>query len=425
MSEELERAIISLALLDPKAAEIVINLEEDFFADTVMRKAFTILKSMKTENPDTPCDVFTVAALIPDERERRILFDAVALGYQHLDGQAKEQLALQYVRQLAKIKVARDLVAALSQTITQLRNNPQELEAHLAHLEGLVGEAIVKLPNIVDSELPDIDMKALHEAFRKDQLILFGIPIIDDAIRSAAPGDLFVIAGRTSVGKTALAIQASVHSALNGRKVLYVTLEMRRSEILVRFYSHIGFVKMDWIFNPKAKSSQVRQLALAMSIFKQLPIKIVDPSAYSEAFDTPQLAIAMQSYSPDIVVVDYLHLMASAKDEGMVEALTELSRELKRLALRYNCIIVGISQINRTAQASEADIEQIYYSSSLAHAASQILMIRPKKDPSPIPDVRDVELALVKNRNGPTWSTKAVFIPKVMRFVADPVALAK
>lgn len=425
MSEELERAIISLALLDPKAAEIVINLEEDFFADTVMRKAFTILKSMKTENPDTPCDVFTVAALIPDERERRILFDTVALGYQHLDGQAKEQLALQYVRQLAKTKVARDLVAALSQTITQLRNNPQELEAHLAHLEGLVGEAIVKLPNIVDSELPDTDMKALHEAFRRDQLILFGIPVIDDAIRSAAPGDLFVIAGRTSVGKTALAIQASVHSALNGRKVLYVTLEMRRSEILVRFYSHIGFVKMDWIFNPKAKSSQVRQLALAMNIFKQLPIKIVDPSAYSEAFDTPQLAIAMQSYSPDIVVVDYLHLMASAKDEGMVEALTELSRELKRLALRYNCVIVGISQINRTAQASEADIEQIYYSSSLAHAASQILMIRPKKDPSPIPDVRDVELALVKNRNGPTWSTKAVFIPKVMRFVADPVALAK
>jgi replicative DNA helicase len=156
---------------------------------------------------------------------------------------------------------------------------------------------------------------------------------------------------------------------------------------------------------------------------KQLPIKVIDASAFSETFDTPQLAIALQTYSPDIVVIDYLHLMASAKEEGMVEALAELSRELKRLALRYRCVIVGLSQINRTAHASEADLEQIYYSSALGHAASQVLMLRPQekekdKDKSEKNNTREIECALVKNRNGPLAKVTTVFCPSVMRFVS-------
>jgi replicative DNA helicase len=105
----------------------------------------------------------------------------------------------------------------------------------------------------------------------------------------------------------------------------------------------------------------------------------------------------------------------------MVEALAELSRELKRLALRYRCVIVGLSQINRTANASEADIEQIYYSSALGHAASQVLMLRPQekgKDRSAIDNTRQVECALVKNRNGPLAKVMTVFCPSVMRFVS-------
>jgi replicative DNA helicase len=103
----------------------------------------------------------------------------------------------------------------------------------------------------------------------------------------------------------------------------------------------------------------------------------------------------------------------------MVEALAELSRELKRLALRYRCVIVGLSQINRTAHASEADLEQIYYSSALGHAASQVLMLRPQekdKDKSEKDNTRDIECALVKNRNGPLVKVLTVFCPSVMRF---------
>jgi replicative DNA helicase len=207
----------------------------------------------------------------------------------------------------------------------------------------------------------------------------------------------------------------AVESALVQRRVLYVSLEMRKSEMVSRFLAHIGFVSLGFFFAPRPHDANAPLTLQAYKFLKQLPIKIIDASAFSETFDTPQLAIALQTYSPDIVVIDYLHLMASAKDEGMVEALAELSRELKRLALRYRCVIVGLSQINRTAHASEADLEQIYYSSALGHAASQVLMLRPKETIG-TSNLRYVECAIVKNRNGPLVKALTVFCPSVMRF---------
>jgi replicative DNA helicase len=192
---------------------------------------------------------------------------------------------------------------------------------------------------------------------------------------------------------------------------------MRKSEMVARFLSHIGFISLAFFFAPKLHDANAPLTLQAYKFLKQLPIKIIDASAFSETFDTPQLAIALQTYSPDIVVIDYLHLMASAKEEGMVEALAELSRELKRLALRYRCVIVGLSQINRTAHASEADLEQIYYSSALGHAASQVLMLRPKETIGTT-TLRYVECAIVKNRNGPLVKALTVFCPAVMRFVS-------
>lgn len=411
---ELERALIALALLDRKACDIVLNLDETYFDDPVMKQAFIALKSFKTTNPNADCDIFTLASMLTDEHAKKSLFQVSMLGYQSFDGQVKERLATEFVRQLTKAKIAKDLRVTLNDVSSKLISNPHELAVHLSRLQDAIGQALVRLADISDDE--DDEFVEFREIFsRKEQLVVSGIPTLDDALRSVVKGDLFVVAGRTSVGKTALAIQLAANSALMGKKVLYVTLEMKRSEIFSRFLSHIGFVRMNFFFNPSHRQTHVlKQLALAYNTFKRLNIKIIDSSAYSEAFDTPQLALAMQSFSPDIVVIDYLHLMA-AKDEGMVEALAELSRELKRLALRYDSVIIGLSQINRTAEASEADLENIYYSSALGHAASQVLMIRPKQVAD---NYRIVELALTKNRNGRVVAVKSVFCPAVMRFVA-------
>jgi len=407
--QELERVLIALAVIDKQVAEFLSGFSE-IFADPIHKEIFAAIKrrvdANETVNP------LLIAAHLP-EPHRKAILSATKLALETLDSQSRIALARDYVLELKRTQIAKQLASRFNELVRQLQSQPKALEELIADAQAAIGEALVRYSSLNGT---DPEFEDLREIFnRPSEIIRTGIPDLDSALKSASPGDLFVIAGRTSVGKTAFAIQLAVESALVQRRVLYVSLEMRKSEMVSRFISHIGFIPLSFLFAPKLHDAYAPLTIQTYKFLRQLPIKIIDVSASSEAFDTPQLAIAMQSYSPDIVVVDYLHLMASAKEEGMVEALAELSRELKQLALRYRCIIVGLSQINRTAQASEADIEQIYYSSALGHAASQVLMLRPKEKLGNS-SIRFVECALVKNRNGPLAKVETVFCPSVMRF---------
>ena len=413
--QELEQALLALAIIDRHVAEFLSSLGDDIFADPVHRNIFAVIKHHVSNNESV--NPFLIAAHLP-ESHRKVIRAATQLALETLDSQSRIALARDYVVQLVKLRIARQLASRFNELSRQLQSQPKVLEEALADAQAAIGEALVQYSSLNGA---DPEFEDLREIFnRPSEVIRTGIPDLDSALKSASPGDLFVIAGRTSVGKTAFAIQIAVESALVQRRVLYVSLEMRKSEMVARFISHIGFIPLSFFFAPRLHDAYASLTIQTYKFLKQLPIKVIDASSSSETFDTPQLAIALQSYSPDIVVIDYLHLMASAKDEGLVEALAELSRELKRLALRYRCIIVGLSQINRTAQASEADIEQIYYSSALGHAASQVLMLRPKEKFSNS-NLRFVECALVKNRNGPLAKVETIFCPSVMRFVVSRI----
>jgi len=420
MVTDLEQALISLALHDRQVAEMITSsLTEDQFTNPTAKMIFRILR--KLVSSDQTIDPFQVAMSLP-VNERKFILQISAMGLENLDGTAREEAARQWVKLLIKERLAEEFSNRLAQLAARARETPNALQEIIAEAENAIGEVLARYP-IEESEIPMLSelMPLLN---RERDTVRTGLPSIDHALLSASPGDLFIIAGRTSVGKTAFAIQLSIQSSIVNRKIVYVTLEMNKSEILARFCSFIGFIPAGWFYNPR--TYMVKPLEIALKFLSRLPIKIIDPSAHADAFDVPQLSIILQSLAPDIVVIDYLHLMASAQDTGMVEALSELSRELKRLALRYQCIIVGLSQINRTAQASEADIEQIYYSSAIAHTASQVLMLRPKKTVEIVQSnmrtitVREIELALVKNRNGPTISITSLFIPMLMRFCELP-----
>jgi len=420
MLARLEQALISLALHDRQVAELVISsLTEEHFQNPTAKAIFRILKKFVAS--DRTIDPLQIAMSLPTS-ERSYVLQIASMGLENLDGAAREETAKQWMKLLIRERLAESFSQRLTQLANRARETPNDLPEIIAETENAIGEVLAKFP--LESDEVPLLRELMPLLNREKDTIRTGLPSLDYALLSAAPGDLFVIAGRTSVGKTAFAIQLSVQSAIRNRKVVYVTLEMRKAEILARFCSFIGFIPVGWFYNPR--DFMVKPLSIAVKFLSQLPIRIIDPSAHADAFDIPQLAMVLQSHSPDIVVIDYLHLMASARDEGMVEALSELSKQLKRLALKFGCIIVGLSQINRTAQASEADLEQIYYSSAIAHTASQVLMLRPKRSVEVAHSnfrsitIREIELALVKNRNGPTVAVPSLFIPTLMRFCEIP-----
>jgi replicative DNA helicase len=358
------------------------------------------------------------------------------MGYQSLDGDERRALAEALIAEVRKAAIARAAQARLQRAIEECKD-PQQVDAMLSSLASDLMALQARLPHRKETALPSpTDILQIAAAVsQRDTYPVTGIPKLDECLVSLSPGDLFVVAGRTSIGKTAFAIQMAVNAAIYHWRVLYISLEMRKEELILRFLSHLSFQPVGEFYHPPLPRSDndpkpaAFELAttFAAHYLAALPIHIIDSSAYPEAFDIPHLTTLLHATQAKFVVIDYLHLMASAKDEGLPTALADLAKDLKRLAIQHDAVIVGLSQINRAVDPEEASLENIYYSSALAFAASQVLMIRPVERKATTTDPQErkrqefaplVELALEKNRNGLVGTVKAHFLKRLMRFVA-------
>jgi replicative DNA helicase len=435
MSVELERALIALSVIDAEIAQKVVQaISEDDFADALSRKVFIALRRSRPDEIPSP---FALATKLPPS-DRTQFLALLETGYQSLDGDERRSLAEVLIAEVRKAAVARAVQARLQRAMEECKD-PQQVDATLSSLASDLMALQARLPHRKETALPSpMDILQIAAAVsQRDTYPVTGIPKLDECLVSLSPGDLFIIAGRTSIGKTAFAIQMAINAAIHNRRVLYVSLEMRKEELLLRFLSHLSFQPVGDFYRPPLPRSDNDSRPAAFELattfaahyLAALPIHIIDSAAYPEAFDIPHLATLLHTTQAKFVVIDYLHLMASAKDEGLPTALADLARDLKRLAIQHDAVIVGLSQINRAADPEEASLENLYYSSALAFAASQVLMIRPvekkREEAAMDEDERKrqeftpvVRLALEKNRNGPVRTVKAHFLKRLMRFVA-------
>jgi replicative DNA helicase len=433
MSVELERALIALSVIDAEIAQKVIQaVSEDDFADALSQKVFRALRQSRPDEIPSPFALAT--KLSPNDRAQFLTL--LEMGYQSLDGDERRTLAEALIAEVRKAAITRAAQARLQRALEECKD-PQQIDAMLSSLASDLMALQARLPHRKETALPSpTDILQIAAAVsQRDTYPVTGIPELDECLVSLSPGDLFVVAGRTSIGKTAFAIQMAVNAAIHHRRVLYISLEMRREELILRFLSHLSFQPVGDFYRPPLPRSDndpkpaAFELAttFAAHYLAALPIHIIDSAAYPEAFDIPHLATLLHTTQAKFVVIDYLHLMASAKDEGLPTALADLAKDLKRLAIQHDAVIIGLSQINRTVDPEEASLENIYYSSALAFAASQVLMIRPVERKATATDPQEkkrqefaplVELALEKNRNGPVGTAKAHFLKRLMRFVA-------
>jgi replicative DNA helicase len=433
MSVELERALIALSVIDAEIAQKVTQaISEEDFADALSQKVFLALRQSRPDEIPSPFALAT--KLSPNDRAQFLTL--LEMGYQSLDSDERRSLAEALVAEVRKAAVARAVQARLQRAIEECKD-PQQVDAMLSSLTSDLMALQARLPHRKETALPSpTDILQIAAAVsQRETYPVTGIPKLDECLVSLSPGDLFVVAGRTSIGKTAFAIQMAVNAAIHNRRVLYISLEMRKEELILRFLSHLSFQPVGEFYrrplprsdnDPKPAAFELAT-TFAAHYLAALPIHIIDSAAYPEAFDIPHLATLLHTTQTKFIVIDYLHLMASAKDEGMPTALADLAKDLKRLAIQHDAVIVGLSQINRTVDPEEASLENLYYSSALAFAASQVLMIRPVERKATATDPQErkrqefaplVELALEKNRNGPVGTAKAHFLKRLMRFVA-------
>lgn len=205
-----------------------------------------------------------------------------------------------------------------------------------------------------------------YKSFGKMQGLSSGYPKIDDLTHGFAPGELVIVAGKTSRGKTTLALNISNKLALQDKTVLFVTLEMTHDEITQRMMfindctednltddyftaaGHIAFQKTDEL-NWNSIDKLMEKAKVEMNV--------------------------------DLVVIDHLHYF-TRELTNVAEDLGRITKEFKKNAIRHGVPVLLISHVRKTGNDSEATMEDLRGSSYMAQDADIVLMVgRNDKDP--------------------------------------------
>jgi replicative DNA helicase len=212
----------------------------------------------------------------------------------------------------------------------------------------------------------------LNKKWGKMQGLSTGYKSLDIMTLGLVPGELTVVAGKTSYGKTTLAINIANQIALHGTPVLFVTLEMTKKEITSRYMNINGGLTDNYY---KVAAVTVFQIK------NRLSWKSIAPLIYT----------AKDSMGVGLVVIDHLHYFTRELDK-LSEDLGRITMELKTAAIEKDIPIMLISHVRRTND--EATIDDLRGSSYIGQDADIVLMVGRDKD---IPNKLFVQIQ--KNRN--------------------------
>ena len=230
-------------------------------------------------------------------------------------------------------------------------------------------------------------------------------------------GDLLIIAGRPSMGKSTLAINMAEHAALKEgvrASVAIFWLEMPAEQILTRMLSSVGSVHLGNIRSGKLSEDDWPRITGATKQLQDAKIFIDDTPALTPTELRARARRIKREHGLDLIVVDYLQLMSvPGTKENRATEISEISRGLKALAKEIHCPVIALSQLNRGVEQRENKkpvMSDLRESGAIEQDADMILLIYRdevyNKD-TPKKGVADIDLA--KHRNGETADIRLTF----------------
>lgn len=226
-----------------------------------------------------------------------------------------------------------------------------------------------------------------------------GFASINEQTMGWQPGDLIILAARTSVGKTALALNSAVAAAKAGKHVAIFSLEMRQAQLEYRILSALSGVPIVKMLTGYLSDADYAQIATALGVYDTLPIDVNDRAGQS-ASDMRMACRRLKAEDGlDLVIIDYIQLMPGQLDRRGVtrnEELTDISRRLKALAGELEVPAIVLSQLKR--QEGRPQLSDLRESGSLEQAADLVCFLHRKNHK----EGGLTNFIIEKARNGPT-----------------------
>ena len=304
------------------------------------------------------------------ELERRSELEQAG-GLAYLGSLARDTPTAANVRAYADIvrerSILRQLVTAGSEIAAAVFNNDGETARELVDkaeqkvfeiaemgFRGKQGAQAVRslLPAVIDQ---------IDEAFANPDS-LRGLPTgfadFDKMTGGLRPGDLVIVAGRPSMGKTTLAVNMAEYAALHTRdkpaSVAIFSMEMPSEQVITRMLSSIGGVPLHNLRSGRISDDDWVRITSATSQLSEAKIFIDETPALSPTELRARARRVKREHGLDLIVVDYLQLMqVPGNKENRATEIAEISRGLKVLAKELTCPVIALSQLNRGVEQRE------------------------------------------------------------------------
>lgn len=274
--------------------------------------------------------------------------------------------------------------------------------ADLPDLYSKMGEALTLDREDQDfkpiGELVDNYVRKLNE---KPKYIPSGIPVLDKHLH-LSPGNLFIIGGRPSAGKTALSLQMACEQARRGFRVCYFSLETDPDTLTARIISNRLAVPL-----ADVKSKTVPQSDLdSLADLHKLPLFIRSASGKGTGWIKAQA----QRMKAQVIFIDYLQLLAASKAKDRYQQITSISIGLHELAQTTGILVVALAQLIRNAAHASPSTADLKESGQLEQDADAILLLSD--------DGEEYQAILAKNKEGRVGEIPLTFDKPRQRFLA-------
>ena len=431
-SVEAEQSVLGGLLLDNSAFDRIADVltEGDFYRDDhrrIWRHMSRLIERGK------PADVVTVDESIKASEDK----DRTG-GLAYLGALAQNTPSAHNIKRYAEIVRERAIMRKLVQVGAEIADNalnPQgrEIGQLLDEAESKVFEiaeagargrqGFVPIQPLLTQVMERVDMLYHQDNPSEVTGVPTGYVDLDRKTAGLQPGDLIIVAGRPSMGKTALALNMAEHVAIdNGLPVAVFSMEMSGPQLAMRMLGSVGRLDQHKLRTGRLSDDDWHRLTTAVGRLHDAPIHIDETPALNPLEVRARARRLHRQYGKlGLIVVDYLQLMsASGEGENRATELSEISRSMKALAKELNVPVIALSQLNRALEQRtdrRPVMSDLRESGALEQDADLILFIyRDVVYNSQTAEPGKAEIIIGKQRNGPIGTVELTFLGEHTRF---------
>ena len=429
---EAEQSLLGGLLLDNrKWDEIAGAVTAEDFYDQNHRLIFAAISSLQEDGK--PVDIITVTEFL-EKREQL----EKAGGAAYISGLANNTPGVANILAYAEIVRDRAILRALilaSNDIAETAYNPLERAPRdvldyaeqkvfeISERDGRRRKEFTSLPELLARSIERIELLAESEE------TITGVPTgfykLDEMTAGLQPGDLIIVAGRPSMGKTAFALNIAEYATLKKELTVAVfSMEMSGEQLSMRLLSSMGRINSNRVRTGQLEDADWLRLNSTMGILSKASM-FVDDSVGLNPLELRSRARKLKREQGDLglIIVDYLQLMDASSTERQENRATQISsitRSLKMLAKELDVPVVALSQLNRSVEQRPdkrpvmADLRE---SGAIEQDADVIIFIY--RDEVYNPDSENkgtADIIIGKQRNGPIGPVKLTFLGECTRF---------